>query len=318
MPQSVLGDVSKDILRGVAITSCIFTLSVYLPIAGFFCAFFIPLPTLFYRSKLGRKTGGIVPLATVVLMTVIAGRISVDIVFFIEMLFLGFLLSELFEMNLSVEKTILYATGGVLATGFACLLVYSSISSTGIKALISNYVSQNLELTLALYKHMEMSEDHIRVISDSLEHIHYILVRIIPGLLIAVTLLISWTNLLIARPLLIAKNLFCPDFGMLKLWRPPEQLVWGVIGIGGLLLLPDRSVKMFGLNGLFVLMTIYFFGGIAIVSFFFDRKKLPQLFRVLLYTFIALQQFVLLFVIGLGLFDTWLNFRKIEPKGDRQ
>lgn len=313
MPSSLIGDVPRDILRGVAITGCIFAVAVYLPIAGFICAFFIPLPILFYRSKLGRKTGSIVPFAVVLLMIIVAGRFSVDIMFFIEMLFLGFLLSELIEMNLSIEKTILFATGGVLLTGLGCLLIYSIISSTGIKALVSNYVAQNLELTLSLYKNLEMSDEHIQIISNSLEQIHYVLVRILPGLVVAATLLISWTNLLIARSLLTGSKLFYPDFGQMKLWRPPDQLIWGVIAVGGMMLLPSPTAKMLGLNGLFVLMTLYFFAGIAIVSYFLDQKNVPRMLRVILYTFMALQQLVLLLVIVLGLFDTWLNLRKIEP-----
>ncbi len=303
---------SRDILSGIAITIFIFSVSIYLPIIGFFCAFFIPLPILFYRSKLGRRTGGIVPVAAIIAMVVIAGRVSVDILFFVELLLLGFVLSELIEMNLSIEKTILFASGAVLITGFAGLLFYSGISNTGIKTLISNYVSKNLELTMVLYENMGMSEENIRVISSSLKNIHYALVRIIPAFVIATTLFVSWTNLLLARLILTRRKLFYPDFGALSLWRPPEHLVWGVIGFGLMLLLPNRAVKMFGLNGLIVLMTVYFLGGIAIVAYFFDKKGFPRMLRIFLYSLIALQQIIMLIVIGVGLFDTWLNFRKIE------
>jgi uncharacterized protein YybS (DUF2232 family) len=68
------------------------------------------------------------------------------------------------------------------------------------------------------------------------------------------------------------------------------------------------------MNGLIILMMVYFFGGIAIVSFYFEKKKFPLALRFFLYSLIALQQFILLFVIGLGFFDMWLNFRKLERK----
>jgi uncharacterized protein YybS (DUF2232 family) len=58
-------------------------------------------------------------------------------------------------------------------------------------------------------------------------------------------------------------------------------------------------------------MTVYFFQGIAIVSFYFDKKRLPRFVRVFLYTLIALQQLILLVVIGLGFFDLWVNFRRL-------
>ena len=69
-------------------------------------------------------------------------------------------------------------------------------------------------------------------------------------------------------------------------------------------------------NGLLILLTVYFFQGIAIVSYFFEKKRFPRLLRLLLYSLIAVQQILLLFVIGLGIFDMWLNFRKIGSSAE--
>jgi uncharacterized protein YybS (DUF2232 family) len=63
-------------------------------------------------------------------------------------------------------------------------------------------------------------------------------------------------------------------------------------------------------------MTVYFFQGIAIVSFYFEKKHFPRTIRFLLYALIALQQLILLVVIGLGFFDLWVNFRRLgKPTG---
>ena len=83
-----------------------------------------------------------------------------------------------------------------------------------------------------------------------------------------------------------------------------------------MLILPYKPLKIIGLNILLVLMTIYFFQGIAIVSFYFEKKQFSRMLRFVLYSLIALQQIVLLVVIGLGIFDMWLNFRKLEIKKD--
>ncbi len=314
MSQTVQGNISKDIISGVAIIGLIFTASTYLPIIGFFFSLFIPLPILFYRSKLGRTTGIIVYILSIIIMIVMTGSISLDIFFFAELLLLGFVLSELFEMRLSIEKTISYACASVLITGIVILFFYSNLSNTGIYTLASEYISRNLELTMAMYESMGVSEESIHVISNSMEKIHYVLIRIIPAMLISLTLFVSWTNLLIAKPLLKAKNIFFPDFDSLKLWKAPEFMVWLFIGCGVMLILPDNSFKILGLNGLIILMTIYFFQGIAIVSFYFEKKNVPRIFRIFLYSVLALQQLVLLSVIGLGFFDMWINFRKLGIK----
>ena len=316
MTRTLQVDISKDIVSGIAITSLIFAVSIYMPIIGFFSALFIPLPTLFYRSKLGRINGAIVPILTFILMLVILGKISIDILFFIELLLIGFVLSELIELKLSIEKTILYVCGSVIFTGIIGIFIYSNISNTGIYSLVTGYVKKNLELTLALYKSMDVSQESIHMISNSFENIQYVLVRIIPALVVSSTFFISWTSLLLAKPLLKSRELFYPSFGPLKLWKAPEYLVWGIIGCGLLLILPNKTIKIFGLNGLLILMTVYFFQGIAIVSFYFEKKNFPRMVRFILYSFIALQQVILLIVIGLGFFDMWLNFRKLEVNKD--
>ncbi|MCK5508352.1 MAG: YybS family protein [Desulfobacterales bacterium] len=317
MPQTVqenVSNVSKDIISGIAIIVVIFTASIYLPVIGFFFSLFIPLPILFYRSKVGRKTGIIVYILSIIMMIVITGRISLDIFFFVELLLLGFVLSELIEMRLSIEKTISYACASVLIAGIIILFFYSNLSNTEIYTLVSEYISRNLDLTMAMYESMGVSDESIHVISNSMEKIQYVLIRIVPAMLISLILFVSWLSLLIARPMLKAKNIFSPEFGSLKLWQAPEFMVWIFIGCGAALILSDNTFKILGLNGLIVLMTIYFFQGIAIVSFYFEKKNVPRIFRMFLYSVLALQQLVLLSVIGLGFFDMWLNFRKIGAK----
>jgi uncharacterized protein YybS (DUF2232 family) len=108
-----------------------------------------------------------------------------------------------------------------------------------------------------------------------------------------------------------ARKIPVPEFGSLNQWRSPEPLVWVAIGCGAMLLLPVAALKIIGINGLIVLMAVYFFQGIAIVSFFFEKKRFPAALRFILYSLIGLQQFLLLLIIGLGFFDMWVDFRKL-------
>jgi uncharacterized protein YybS (DUF2232 family) len=311
MARTAQGEYPKDIISGVLITSVICGLSVHIPVIGIFFALFIPLPVLFYRSKLGRKNGVIIPAATVIVMAAVVGRLSFDIFFLVEMLLLGFVLSEMFEQNVSIEKTVLLTCGAVVASLVAGLFFYSVMVSKGMGALVSDYVAQNILLTVSLYKGMGVPEDTIRMIQDSLEQIQYVLVRIIPALVIMSTLFVSWASILLARPVFRAKHIDFPAFGPLNQWKAPEVLVWGVIASALLLFVPVNGLKMLGLNGLLILMVVYFFQGIGIAAFFFEKKRFPRLLRVFLYSLIGLQQLVVLIVIAFGFFDVWADFRKV-------
>lgn len=304
----------KSIAGGVALILALFGMAVHLPIIGFFFALFIPLPVWFYHRKLGHTRGLIVTALAALVVYVIIDRMGVDLIFFSELLLIGILLSRLFGKNLSVEIVVGITCLVVLGSGTAGLILYGLSLNQGIGSIVSAYVMQNLELTMALYKSAGISDDTVKILTDSLSQIHYVLVRITPALITTTTLLIIWVNILAARPLFAFRNLSLPTTDPLNRWRAPELLIWLVIGCGGALLIPSRGLNIIGLNGLIVLMTIYFFQGIAIVSFYFNKKHFSKAAKILLYGLIVLQQLLLFVVIGLGLFDTWLDFRKLDKK----
>ena len=307
-----VGEMLKDIVNGVLITSLIFAASILIPVFGFFCSLFIPLPTLYYRIKLGRRTSVIIPVLGFIIMVVILSSFTIDVVFFAGLLLVGFILGELLEYRIPIDKTVLYTCGVVLISAIVSLFIFSSVSGKNLFTILSQYVAYNIELSLALYQSLGMSEENLRLIQGSLDKIQYILVRIIPALTIASMLLVIWINILISKALLKSKFRLHSDYEKLNQWQAPDFMVWAVIGCGLLMLFPAGAAKLFGLNILLISMTIYFFQGMGIVSFFFKRKKVPRFFKILLYSLIALQQLALIAVIGLGLFDMWFDFRKLK------
>ena len=76
---------AKDIVNGVLITNLIFFVSVFIPIIGLFGALFIPLPILYYRLKLGRKNGTLVPGISGAILFIVIGGMSADVLFFVEL-----------------------------------------------------------------------------------------------------------------------------------------------------------------------------------------------------------------------------------------
>jgi len=202
--------------------------------------------------------------------------------------------------------------GIVLGTGLVGIVLFGMVNQTGLYTLVSTYVATNLKLSLELYKGIGIPQETIDAITASLDRIQYVLIRILPSLAAASTLFVAWTNLIAARPIMTRRGLFYPDFGRLNHWRAPDPLVWGVIGCGLMTIVPNMDIRLIGINGLLVLLTVYFIQGIAIVSFYFEKKRLPRTIRVVLYTMIAFQQIFLLVVICIGLFDMWINFRKLD------
>jgi len=305
------GQTRKDVIVAIAVTTLISMAALHLTVLGPFVGLFVPLPILFYRSKLGRSSGLLILIAVSLIVTSFVGLNSLGTgAFLFELGLVGLILPEVFEMNLSVEKTVGFTAGGVLTMGALILALYTLVSTTSPWALASDYVEKSVKLALAMYREMDVSEEKIDMLSQSLDGILYVMLRIIPAIMIVATLFVVWSNLLLARLVLRSKELFCPDFGRLNQWKAPEHLVWVAIASGVLLLFGHPGIKMLGINGLIVMMMIYFFQGIAVVSFYFEKKQFPKILRILLYGLIAIQQPLLLVVVALGFFDIWIDFRR--------
>ena len=183
------------------------SIAAQVPIFGFFGAVFLPLPTLFYRIKAGRQTGAAIVAAATTLFVALGGGLSPDVFFFIDLLVVGFLLGELFLQRLSVEQTVVATVLAALGVGILALLMAAGISGQGLGALVGGYVEQNLETTLALYQGMGMPEENIRLITESLDRIRYVLVRLLPAMAATTILVVTWANLIMGRALLVRRGL---------------------------------------------------------------------------------------------------------------
>ena len=299
-----------DIVTGILVTCGIVAVCALVPILGLAGTVVLPIPIMVYRTKLGRQEAAIIAAAALGVVGLFGG--SLEILFFGMFLLIGFVLGELLPRGVSIEKTALIACAAVFGAGIAGLALHGLTNGVGLTEVVSEAARHNLEMTLALYHQMGVSEEQILFLEDAMQVIQSVLVGMMPALVAASTLMVVWVSLLLARPVFRRLGLSLPDYGPLDHWKAPELLVWAAIASGVLLMLPGFGLKMIGLNGLIVLMTVYFLQGIAVVAFYLHKKQVPRPVRVMLYFIIAVQQLIMLVVIGVGFFDTWFNFRKFK------
>ena len=90
-------------------------------------------------------------------------------------------------------------------------------------------------------------------------------------------------------------------------------MVWMVIAFSSALIFGLSPVKMLAANALIVLATLYLFQGLSILAFFMKRQDFSPWWRMLCYVLTVLfLKFVAIFLVAVGFFDTWFNFRKLE------
>ncbi len=308
----------KDVISGTLFSSLIIFVTLFIPLLGFFMAIILPMPLLYYRLKLGRKPGAVIAAAILIITAAVTGGLPIDMLFYGAMLLIGFFLGEFLETHISIGKTVLYT---VISTASICCILffmYAVSMGSGVFELISAYVAANLNLTMALYEDMGMPQDNIELIRQSIDTIQYVLTLLIPALIITMLTFITWVNTLFIKKILIKKGISLKELEHLNHWKAPEKLVWMVILACAFMIIPGKESKIFALNCILILMPVYFFQGIAILSFIFEKKKFPPMLRLFIYTIIAIQQIFILLIAGLGFFDTWINFRKINIIADSE
>lgn len=311
MPGQTIAANPKDILTGTGILIFFGAATLYFPVFGFVFFLLMPLPVAFYRVKFGRNASGIMTVAALSVIWFIGRNSAMDFWLMLCMSGLGFSLGEVLERDLSIEETIAYPCAAVLAGAIAVLFLAGGIADTAPWEMVSGYVEKSVEMTAAAYEEMDVRDARIRLLIDSPERVHYVLMRILPAMTVSALIFCAWVNLLLARIVFPALHAGRTGFSQLNRWKTPDRLVWAAIGCALLVLAAKGPVSFIGINGLIILMMIYLFQGLAVISFYFETRRVPMFLRIIIYTLLVIQQVLALVVAGLGFFDTWADFRRL-------
>jgi uncharacterized protein YybS (DUF2232 family) len=139
--------------------------------------------------------------------------------------------------------------------------------------------------------------------------------RLSPALALVIAALAMLGNLRIvwrmAGPARVPYRLF----GDMSRWSAPEWMVWLLLATGFAMFVPAGAATTIALNGFICVAAIYLFQGLAIMGFYFHALGVPSVVRVMIYFFL----FFLAHLAGLalvstaGLFDMWIDFRRLKP-----
>ncbi|MBN2397975.1 MAG: YybS family protein [Deltaproteobacteria bacterium] len=306
----------RDFFLAVAVTSAVFTTVAVISVLGVFGALVAPVPVLYYYSRLGRLPGILVfALSLAVTLMVLRGlNLQIGLVYFFLLGSLGVVLSEVLRKDWSIEKTVIYCGCILLSLGFIVLaylsLTYGKMPWSVIETPVSAMVHENIDM----YSRAGVPAQHIELIRENADQITRILVGLFPSVALVGTIFLVWVSILEGKWLFRKKGMWYPSFGDLSLWKTFDKTIWLGIVAGIFVMIPLEGFRILGLNVLIVLLFIYMLQGVAIMSFFFQRKNVPVLLRVFGYFLIFAQQFLLLIVAVAGLVDTWVDFRKLAKK----
>ena len=292
---------------------------VWIPFIGPFFSLLIPLPFLYYATKLGLRDGlkiTAVTLLIVGLISKLAGYPQI-VIFCLEFGLVGLILSEIYRRKYTLGFTMLWGTCATLVIGAVFLSLIAFSQNMGPMEMILGFFQDNLRETIRAYEEAGLEPEKVAHLQEFGKILTNILSKIYPALSIVGSALVVYIALVISKPLFRLGNLPYPDFIPMDQWQSPELMVWGVIAAGFALFLPIGGIRFLAINGLIVMAVIYVFHGLAIMLFFFNKYRVPHWVRFGTYLLIIFQQIFWIVLAMAGLFDQWIDLRKIHKRAKK-
>ena len=297
----------KASLLGVVGSFVLFAAYLAVPPLGIFSGILAPFPAAYNRIVHGRLASLIIILgaaaATTALFGIFAGCLYLGMCAMI-----GFLMPELLLRGVTASRALFWTTAANMLIFTAAVIVYSSYSGIDLQKLISTEISGSLKQALNLYEKGGVTGEELELIKSSMTTAGELLNRLYPALVTVMLVVIAVCNLVLIKKTTVktAPDLVIGDF---TAFRNPDLLVWVLIITGFSLLLPVSPVTTPALNFLLIIIMLYFFQGMAVVTAMITKHSVPALLRILFYTMLIIQPYLLALVAGIGLFDLWADFR---------
>jgi uncharacterized protein YybS (DUF2232 family) len=294
-------------------TTVILTISgIVIPPAGVILLPLVPQPVLSLGVRYGKRFGMGVLGAALALFLLFAGE-ELAFIYLIFALMVSLLFGVLGKIR--VIEWLVLATASTVFAATAGLLLYVYGSWAAIVQDLRASLTEHLATAVRVHERMGFTQESIELIKERMPAITETILQVLPGLIFVSLSLIVLVNVLFLCRRFPDRRPEWLSLDNLREWHAPEPLVWVLIACGFSLFIPGvEFLQTAAINFLLVIGACYFFQGLAIVAYFFQKSRVPYFLRMVTYVLIIFQQVFTLLVVGLGLFDLWGDFRRLKKK----
>jgi len=273
-----------------------------------------PVPLIFVYLRWGRGVG-------MVLLGLIFGVLfslvghTQAVLFFAEYAVLAAVLSETIQFKLSFDKCILFSTLVSAALSIILLLFIFTDRESTLTEFFQEQIEGHFQLSMEALQAMGDKPEELKTMREFASRASGAMAQSYPSLITIGILVTAVVNYCMVRFLwgrIYGPGLFHP--ARFSGWVAPEQAIWVFIGSGGLLFFAEGILGTLGLNLFSLVLVVYFLQGLAILIHFLDSRNVPVFFWILIFFVIVLQPLLIGAAVGLGIFDTWIDLRKVRTK----
>jgi uncharacterized protein YybS (DUF2232 family) len=306
MPKSLL-----FLLVAVGITLLLQSLASGLGPIGVLLNLVVPFPVAYVAMRQGLATAACAVLLCAVLLLPLGGVMSL-MAYLLQFGIASLLLPALLLRGWSWDKVVLACLGASLVIAVIALVAYTSQQDVSLTDTVSQYVQNEIDLALNLTSGSNLSIEQQEQYRLAVTSMGELLKLTLPAW--AVSVLGAMLLLQILLLSVLAKGRYRIGGLSFACWSVCEYLVWPLIAAGFAVAFSSGLPRVVGLNLLVVFLPIYFLQGLAVVTFFFQKKGVSPVLRTLGYALIALLNPMPMLVTAIGVFDMWADFRKPRLK----
>ncbi|MDD2897593.1 MAG: YybS family protein, partial [Desulfuromonadaceae bacterium] len=272
-----------------------------------FSGILAPFPAAYNRLVHGRLSSLIIILGSATAITALFGVLA-GCLYMGMCAMISFLMPELLLRGISASKVLFWTTAANLLIFIVGIIAYSSVTGINLQQLITAEISSSLKQAVTMYEKGGVTGEDLELVKRSMFTAADMLQRLYPALVTILFVAIAGCNLALVKKTTAKLTVTLPD-GDFSSFRNPDLLIWVLIATGFSLLLPESLITTPALNILLILGMLYFLQGVAVVTALAAKHSVPALLRILFYTMLIIQPYLLALVASIGLFDLWVDFR---------
>jgi Predicted membrane protein (DUF2232) len=168
---------------------------------------------------------------------------------------------------------------------------------------------------LGQYRQLNIPEERIAEMGEILRQTGIFLVSVLPAIRFIGIVGVLFMVYLVCQSIFTRLGFGIRPIERFPLWRLSHWYVWALAaGLAGVLL-PTGSAQVAAKNLLVVMIAAYFVQGLSVTQCLMVRRGVGAIMRIVIYTtaILAIFPFFAAMTMGIGLFDTWFDFRGLEP-----
>ena len=303
---------ARDVLIPYGIFLVIILVTFAVPPLGVLVGMLTPVPLILVYLQRGKITGLITISAVGLALFFLVGP-ELAIAFITAYGLMAAAMAESTRLSFSFQKILLIST--LAPAVLTLLMLFAGLAGeegSSMKALEDTIKSAAEGYIQVLEKSGETPEN-LKVIRKSVEDTIPTAARIFPSFVLISTLAGAVLNFLVVRYLWLRFYSRKYFEGMnVSRWMLPDVMVWALIASVGSIFLGPEISRVLGMNLAIILVFLYFLQGLSVVTHILKAKAFPKWVWIVVFILIPLNPMFFGLVVGMGLFDIWVDFRKIR------